>query len=71
MNQQAPTDNNALFQSYRRLPATTDSGEASWLSAPREGFTAQQDAQRARLSNSPEGRKVSASFILGHVGGRK
>lgn len=68
MNQHTPTDNDYLFRSTRRRQEVQTTGPASWLNAPRDGFTAMQNAKRARLSNSKEGRQVSSiGIIVGHV----
>ena len=64
---QTPINNTALFASSRRLPATTDTGAACWLTAPREGWTAHQEAKARRLSDTKEGRQVGGGIIVGHV----
>ncbi len=62
-------DNDHLFRASRhQQEAQTPTGESSWLTAPREGWTVQQDAKSRRLSNSKEGRQVSSiGIIVGHV----
>ena len=69
MNPHTPTDNDYLFRSTRhRQEVQTTTGPASWLNAPRDGFTAMQNAKRSSLSNSREGRQVSSiGIIVGHV----
>ena len=66
---QTPTDNDYLFRSTRHRQETqTLSGKpASWLTAPRIGWTAQQDRKRDALSNTKEGRQVNGAFILGQI----
>ena len=68
MNQN-PTDNDYLFRSTRhRQEVAQPSGQpASWLTAPRVGWTAQQDRKRDALSNTKEGRQVNGAFILGQI----
>jgi len=68
MNQQTPTDNDHLFRASRHQQAAPQpTGPASWLTAPRIGFTAMQDAKRTQLSNSKMGRCVGAGIIIGHI----
>lgn len=66
---QTSTHNDHLFRADRhRKEAQTTTGLSSWLTAPREGFTAQQNAKRSQLSDSKEGRQVSGiGIIVGHI----
>ena len=69
MSVETSTDNDHLFRASRhQREAQTPTGESSWLNAPREGWTVQQDAKSWRLSNSKEGRQVSSiGIIVGHI----
>ena len=53
----------------RKTEAT--SGPSSWLNQPRDGFTAAMEARKTQMSNSPEAKHVSSTFILGHTGRNK
>lgn len=65
-----PNDNSAFFlHSRRNRPEATRSW---WMEeASREAFQAAAIRERLRMSNSPEARHVSSTFIVGHTGRAK
>lgn len=58
-----------LPRTQRPLAAPALSGTSSWLSAPRDGWTAQQAQRSKELSASREGRSVRERHAIGDLKG--